>query len=324
MLSAPVNPLLFGEAMVQANFADSLMDCVRRKQSQLVVGLDPRLDRLPAQLWPPDAEHTAAAAAEAILVFNGAVLDAVAEHVVAVKCQAAFYEEFGSEGMRAYAATLRAARDRQLIAIGDVKRNDIASTAAAYASGHLGSVGGSGAPPSDFVADAVTVNPYLGSDGVMPFVEAAAANGRGVFALVKTSNPSSVEIQNLESGGRPVYVHVGELVEEWGRPYRGQCGYSLLGAVVAATFPGDLATLRKLMPGTLFLVPGLGAQGGRVGDVAGAFDARGLGAVVNSSRDIIFAWERAPYNQEFGEARWQEAIETAAADIRARLWAATH
>jgi orotidine-5'-phosphate decarboxylase len=310
--------------MVKANFADVLMDCARRKQSQLVVGLDPRLDRLPVELRPPDGARTSAAAARAIVTFNCAAMDAVADHAVAVKCQVAFYEELGCEGMRAYAATLQAARDRQLIVIGDVKRGDIASTAAAYASGHLGPAGRDAAPSSDFIADAITVNPYLGSDGVMPFVEAAAANGRGVFALVKTSNPSSVEIQNLESGGLPVYVHVGELVEGWGRPYCGQCGYSLLGAVVAATFPGDLARLRKLMPGTPFLVPGLGAQGARVGDVVGAFDGHGLGAIVNSSRDIIFAWERPPYDEEYGEARWQEAIEAAASDLRARLWAATH
>jgi orotidine-5'-phosphate decarboxylase len=310
--------------MPERNFADVLMDAVCRKESQLVVGLDPRLDRLPAELRPNETLPAAAVGAGAIAAFNRAVVDAVAAYAVAVKCQIAFYEQFGCEGMKAYAATLQYARDRGLIVIGDIKRGDIASTAAAYATAHLGPVGPGSAASSDFTADAVTINPYLGSDGVMPFVEAAAANGRGVFALVKTSNPSSVEIQNLAGDGGPVYEQVGALVEGWGRPYRGESGYSLLGAVVGATFPGDLVRLRKLMPGTPFLVPGVGAQGGRVADVAGAFDARGLGAIANSSRDIIFAWDRAPYREEYGPARWREAVGAAASDLREQLWRATH
>jgi orotidine-5'-phosphate decarboxylase len=310
--------------MADRNFADTLFQRACLKQSQLVVGLDPRFERLPQGLRPRGVAPTAADAARAIEAFNRAVVDAVFSHAVAVKCQVAFYEEFGCAGMQAYAATIRYARDKGLLVIGDVKRNDIASTASAYAAAHLGH--GDGSPPwaEDFIVDAVTVNPYVGSDGMRPFLEAAAANGRGVFALVKTSNPSSVEVQDLDSGGAPLYERVAALVEQWGRAYCGECGYSLLGAVVGATFPADLVRLRGLMPGAPFLIPGLGAQGGRVEDVAGAFDSRGLGAVVSSSRDVIFAWERSPYREEFGQARWQDAVAAAAADMQRALWRATH
>jgi len=309
--------------MVSRNFADVVTQRILSKRSQLVVGLDPRTDRLPEELLrEPCAD--ARAAADAVVAFNRCVMDAVGPHAVGVKCQVAFYEELGCAGMEAYAATLRYARDRGLIAIGDVKRSDIASTASAYAAAHLGHPDGSSPRAGDFIVDAVTVNPYLGSDGVRPFIEAAAANGKGAFVLVKTSNPSSAEVQDLDAGGAPLYERVAALVEQWGRPYCGECGYSLLGAVVGATFPKELVKLRALMPSTLFLVPGLGAQGGRVQDVRGAFAPEGLGAIVNSSRDVIFAWERSPYREEFGLARWQDAVAAAAADVQQELWRVTH
>jgi len=309
--------------MEPGNFADALIEAVRRKQSQVVVGLDPRLERLPAELRPRvDDRASPAAAADAITAFNRAVVDAVAEHAVAVKPQIAFYEQWGCEGMRAYADSLSYARERGLLVIGDVKRSDIASTAEAYAAAHLGSPDASAAP--DFVADAVTVNPYLGSDGVQPFLAAAAAQGRGVFVLVKTSNPSSAELQDLDCGGLPLYERVAGLVAQWGEAWRGERGYSLLGAVVGATYPGELGRLRALMPHAPFLVPGFGAQGGGVEDVLGAFDERGEGAIVNSSRGIIFAWQREPYASSHGEERWRDAVRTAAADMQERLWRATH
>jgi len=307
--------------MSQPNFADVLMELVRRKRTQVVVGLDPRPARMPGELVGSSdgaEELTAHEAAEAFIAFGRAVVDAVAEHAVAVKCQVAFYERYGCEGMRAYADVLRYARRQGLITIGDVKRNDIAETAAAYADAHLGERGG------DFVADAITINPYLGSDAVRPFLEAAAAAGRGVFALVKTSNPSSREIQDVDVGGVPLYEHVAALVEEWGQAYRGRSGYSALGAVVGATFPDELARLRHLMPNTPLLVPGFGAQGAGVADVTGAFDAAGAGAVVNSSRALIYAWERPPYKDRYGPHRWREAIRAAVADMRRELWDATH
>ncbi|MFO7956829.1 MAG: orotidine-5'-phosphate decarboxylase [Candidatus Brocadiia bacterium] len=261
--------------------------------------------------------------ADAVLAFNRAVVDAVAEHAVAVKPQVAFYERLGCDGMRAYAETIRYARDRDLLVIGDVKRNDIASTAAAYAAAHLGGTGDGQPAADDFHADAITINPYLGADGVRPFLEAASAAGRGLFVLVKTSNPSSVDMQDLDTGGASVYERVADLVEQWGEPFRGDSGYSLLGAVVGATFPGELAALRERMPHTPFLVPGFGAQGGGVEDVVPAFDVNGTGAVVNSSRGIIFAWERSPYEEEFGDTLWGDAIAAAAADMRRDLWSAT-
>ncbi|MFO8008118.1 MAG: orotidine-5'-phosphate decarboxylase [Candidatus Brocadiia bacterium] len=313
--------------MKERHFADRLMAEIERKRSQVVVGLDPRVDRLPAEVREPayrDHGETASGAAEAMVAFNRAVVQAVAEHAVAVKPQVAFYERFGVEGMRAYAATVRAAREAGLIVIADVKRNDIASTAAAYAAAHLGGAG-EGVPHSDdFVVDALTVNPYLGSDGVEPFLQAAAQHGGGIFALVKTSNPSSADIQDVDCGGGPLYARVAQLVEQWGAAHRGASGYSLLGAVVGATYPEELLALRQAMPHAPLLVPGFGAQGGGVADVVGAFDEDGLGAVVNSSRGIIFAWQRAPYESEYGEARWRDAVGAAAADMRRSLWDATH
>ncbi|MHC5034831.1 MAG: orotidine-5'-phosphate decarboxylase [Planctomycetota bacterium] len=310
--------------MPRGNFADVLMGTIRQKRSQVVVGLDPWIQRLPADLAPPENASSPRVIADAILAFNRAVLDAVAEHAAAAKCQVAFYEQFGCEGMAAYAATLQHARDKGLIVIGDIKRSDIATTAAAYAAAHLGPADATTPSAGDFVADAVTINPYLGSDSVRPFLEAAFANRRGLFALVKTSNRSSVEIQDLDCGGVPLYERVAELVEEWGEAFRGRSGYSALGAVVGATFPDELVRLRALMRSAPFLIPGFGAQGAGVDEVKGAFDVEGEGAIVNSSRGIIFAWERMPYSEEYGEARWQDAVAAAAADMRKELWQATH
>jgi len=304
--------------MPERHFADALLEACRRKRSQVVVGLDPRLDRLPAELREGDA---APGPAERILAFNRNVIDAVAESAAAVKCQIAFYEQLGCAGMAAYAETIRHAKNCDLIVIADAKRGDIASTASAYAAAHLGGHDGG---VDDFVADALTVNPYLGSDGVRPFVNAAVTTGRGLFVLVKTSNPSSTELQDLDCGGRPLYEHVASLVSAWGAPHKGEGGYSPVGAVVGATFPEELARLRALMPHTPLLVPGFGAQGGGVQDVLPAFDERGEGAVVNSSRGIIFAWHRAPYAERFGEKGWRDAVRAAAADMRDQLWQGTH
>ncbi len=309
------------------HFADRLMRAVSAKSSQVVVGLDPRLERMPQEVTQRAFRahgRTPRGAAAAIVEFNRAVLDAVEPHAVAVKPQIAFYECYGVEGMRAYAETIAAARDRCLIVIGDVKRNDIASTAQAYASAHLGADNQHPMHASDFLADAITINPYLGADGVLPFLEAAGRRGKGVFALVKTSNPSSVEVQDVRCEGRPLYERVAALTARWGGAYRGDCGYSFLGAVVGATFPEQLRRLRALMPHAPLLVPGFGAQGAGAEDVAPAFDSQGLGAVVNSSRGIIFAWQRAPYDEQFGGDHWRRAVGAAAADMREQLWHVTH
>ncbi len=308
------------------HFGDRLMDRVATRQSQVVVGLDPRLELMPTEVFAGrdrPADISPRAAAHAIRNFNRAVIDAVADHAVAVKPQVAFYERFGVEGMRAYASTIRYAREKDILVIADVKRNDIGSTARAYADAHLGPVDEE-PTADDFVADAVTVNAYLGGDGVEPFLSAGARNGGGVFALVKTSNPSSGEIQDAICEGVPLHERMAALVNRWGAQHRGRSGYSLLGAVVGATYPEKLARLRELMPDAPLLVPGYGAQGGGVEDVLAAFHEGGLGAVVNSSRGVIFAWTRQPYSDEYGPSRWREAVWAAAADMRRELWEATH
>jgi len=285
------------------NFADRLFAAVDRKGSCVVVGLDPRVEALPPDLRERAAESLEAAA-EAVLEFNRGVLDAVTPHVVAAKVQSAFYEALGWPGVRCYQQTIRAARERGLLTIADVKRGDIGSTAEAYARAHL----------DHFGADAVTLNPYLGSDAIAPFLD-RTSRGKGIFVLVRTSNPSSAELQDLDAEGVPLHERVAALVREWGSARRGRQGYSAVGAVVAATYPAVAARLRELMPGVPFLVPGYGAQGATAEDCRPCFDGRGRGAVVNSSRGIIFAYAR-----EAGRpGAWQEAVERAARRMKESL-----
>jgi orotidine-5'-phosphate decarboxylase len=242
------------------------------------------------------------------------VIDAVAPLVPAVKPQMAFFEQLGPHGMAALAQVVCYARDKQLLVILDGKRNDIGSTAQAYAEAYL-----SGTESGVWGADALTVSPYLGDDSLTPFVDVARRNGAGVFVLVKTSNPGGKLFQDLNVGGRPLYRQIGDYVERLAVETQGGCGYGLVGAVVGATYPEQANELREAMPHTWFLVPGFGSQGGTARDVAGAFDTQGLGAIVNNSRGIIFAHERREYAERFGEARWQEAIEAATRDMIAQL-----
>jgi orotidine-5'-phosphate decarboxylase len=313
--------------MPAEHFADRLFARADALSSQIIVGLDPRWDRLPEALRTAAIERhgvTAQAAADAFEAFNRSVIDAIADVAVAVKPQVAFYEQYGCAGMAAYSATIRYARERGLLVVADVKRNDIASTAAAYATAHLGGAPADVPASDDFVVDALTINSYLGSDGVAPFLDAGVPLGRGAFALVKTSNPSSGELQDVDSGGMSVYERMAMLVRRWGESCVGHSGYSALGAVVGATYPEELSRLRALMPQTPFLVPGYGAQGGGVADVIGGFDKDGCGALINASRSVIFAWKQSPWSEEFGEARWQESIAAAAESMRADIWDATH
>jgi orotidine-5'-phosphate decarboxylase len=233
------------------------------------------------------------------------VIDVVAPLVAAVKPQAAFFEQLGPQGMNVLAEVIAYAQQHDLLVIFDGKRNDIGSTAAAYAEGILGR------SKSAWGADALTVSPYLGDDGLKPFVDVAVARSAGVFVLVKTSNPGGRMIQDLVADGRPLYQHVAEYVEAIAVQTAGTCGYGAVGAVVGATYPEQLAQLRRLMPHTWFLVPGYGSQGGTARDVAAAFDQRGSGAIVNNSRGIIFAYRDRPYAEQFGSGRWQEAVEAA-------------
>ncbi len=252
--------------------------------------------------------------ARALGLFSGELLEVVGSLVPVVKFQAAFYERYGPEGYAALSTAAKKAQEMGLIVILDAKRNDIGSTAEAYAQAYLGGdtpdgQGGEGRE-SAWGADSLTINAYLGRDGVEPFLRVAREHGRGVFVLVRTSNPSAGEFQDLIAAGRPLYRHVAERVVEWAAPDRGESGYSLTGAVVGATYPEQLAELREAMPGVIFLVPGYGAQGGTATDVAPAFDEQGLGAVVNSSRGITFAFEKPEYRDRFG-GDWQRAVEEA-------------
>lgn len=294
-------------------FPDRLIAAVRRCRNPVLVGLDPRADSLPRGLQVACADDLAALA-EAYRVFCCGVIDVVASLVPIVKPQAAFFEELGPPGLRALADVIGYARDRGLLVLLDGKRNDIGSTAEAYARGYLG------APPaSPWGADALTVSPYLGDDSLAPFVQVARERAAGVFVLVKTSNPGGKLFQDLVADGRPLYQHVADLVERLAEQTLGKSPYGAVGAVTGATYPQQLPELRSLMPHAWFLVPGYGAQGATARDVAGAFDADGLGAIVNSSRAIIFAHARKEYRERYGDARWQEAVQAATSDMIAEL-----
>ncbi|HEX2279958.1 MAG TPA: orotidine-5'-phosphate decarboxylase [Candidatus Tectomicrobia bacterium] len=302
-------------------FPDRLIKAIDCKGNPVVVGIDPRLDLLPARLVQTYfARHgqTHEAASMAIRDYNLRLLDGIAPHVPAVKIQVAFYEAFGPSGMRVFADTLSAARQRGLVVIADVKRGDIEMTAQAYAAAYLASSLPSVPLGPGFDADAITVNPYVGGDGVLPFVNAAKTAGKGLFILVKTSNPTSGDIQNLLVDGRPLYERLAELVQQWGQGTEGVTGYQAVGAVVGATYPAEAARLRGLMPHTYFLVPGYGAQGAGAADVQACFNADGYGAIINSSRAIMYAY-RQPAYRAFGEERYPEASRAAILAMREEL-----
>jgi len=287
------------------HFADRLAAAVRRRGTPVLVGLDPRWESLPAGIRPP-AGSSLESVSQAYIEFCRGVIDVVAPLVAVVKPQAAFFEELGPAGTVALAEVIRYARERELLVVLDGKRNDIGTTAAAYASGYLGA--GTASP---WGADALTVSPYLGDDSLTPFVDVARDRGAGIFVLVKTSNPGGKAFQDLEAGGRKIYEHVAAHVEELAAATVGECGYGAVGAVVGATYPRQLAELRAVMPHAWFLVPGFGAQGGAAQDTIAAFDDRGLGAIINNSRGIIFAHAAPAYRERFGDARWQDAVEAA-------------
>jgi len=274
---------------------DVLQEKILALKNPTVVGLDPRLEYIPSFIrarWTKALGTTLNAAAEAVFEFNCGLMDALAGLVPAVKPQSAFYERFGVPGISALEKTLRYARDKGFYVIGDMKRGDIGSTAQAYADAYLGTVPVEGEEFEPFPCDALTVNAYLGSDGIRPFLEICSRRGKAIFVLVKTSNPSSGELQDLMIDGRPVYETVCRLTESLGLGQEGKHGFSPVGAVAGATYPEQLQRLREQFPNTFFLVPGYGAQGGTAKDVSHAFSAGGRGAVVNSSRGILCAWQK--------------------------------
>jgi orotidine-5'-phosphate decarboxylase len=303
------------------HFADRLIRAIRGAQTPAMVGIDPRPERLPspwneAHRWR-DAEH----AGITLMEYGRELVDVVAGKVAVVKPQSAFFEAYGPHGSHALHAVCRHAHEAGLLVILDGKRNDIGSTAEAYAQAYVGQSWMGRDRAAVWPIDALTVNPYLGSDGIFPFLDAAEGQGRGVFALVRTSNPSAGEIQDLMVHSSPLYRHVAQLVTVWGSD-RGEFGYSRLGAVVGATHPEALAELRAEMPGILFLVPGYGAQGGSAADVAPAFLPDGLGAIVNSSRGITEAHLRGEF-QARARGDWQRAVEFAIEEMIAALAADT-
>lgn len=292
---------------------DRLIEGIVKLQNPTVAGLDPKLDYIPNFIKEKafaQYGETLDGAAAALLEFNKGLIDALCGIVPAVKPQCAYYEMYGWQGVKALYDTIRYAKEKGMFVITDGKRNDIGTTMQAYAVAHLGKVTVGGASFAPFGGDSLTVNPYLGSDGIKPLLDICKEEDKGMFVLVKTSNPSSGELQNqIFEGGETLYGTVGQLCEEWGESLPGKYGYSGVGAVVGATYPEQLAELRENLARTFFLVPGYGAQGGGAKDVAPAFDSNGLGAVINASRSILCAWQKTNVpEQDYAKAAAQEAI----------------
>lgn len=295
---------------------NKLVSKIQKQNAPIVVGLDPMMKFVPKHLQDAAFEQygeTLEGAAEAIWQFNKAIIDNIYDIVPAVKPQIAMYEQFGIEGLKAFKKTVDYCHEKDMMVIGDVKRGDIGSTSEAYAVAHLGKVTVGSNKISAFDEDFATVNPYLGSDGINPFTKVCKEEKKGIFILVKTSNPSSGEFQDKLIDGKPLYEHVGAKVDEWGRECMGD-DYSYVGAVVGATYPEMGAALRKIMPKAYILVPGYGAQGGKGSDLVNFFNKDGLGAIVNSSRGIIAAYAKDEY-AKFGEKNFAEASRQAAIDM---------
>ena len=303
---------------------NQLVANIKKTGAPIVVGLDPMLNYIPEQVQKKAfAEYgeTLEGAAEAIWQFNKEIVDKTYDLIPAVKPQIAMYEQFGLPGLAAFKKTVDYCKEKGLVVIGDIKRGDIGSTSAAYAVGHIGKVKVGSKTYAPFDEDFVTVNPYLGSDGVNPFLDVCKEEKKGIFVLVKTSKPSSGEFQDQKIDGRPLYELVGEKVAAWGSEVMGD-EYSYVGAVVGATYPEMGKVLRKVMPKAYILVPGYGAQGGKGKDLVHFFNEDGLGAIVNSSRGIIAAYKQEQYAkfgaENFGDAS-RAAVETMIADIKGAL-----
>ena len=292
---------------------DRLIENIIEKQNPTVAGLDPKLDYVPASVRDAcfaQYGKTLEGAAAALLAFNKAIIDQICDIVPAVKPQAAYYEMYGWQGVRALAETIAYAQQKGMFVMTDGKRNDIGTTMEAYATAHLGTTDVAGEAIDAFGADALTVNGYLGTDGIRPLVKICQEKDKGIFVLVKTSNPSSGELQDLKlTNGASVYEQMGRMCEQWGEALPGKYGYSGVGAVVGATYPEQLKEMREKAPHTFFLVPGYGAQGGGAQDAKNAFDKNGLGAIINSSRGIMCAWKKQGLTEDdFAVAARNEAL----------------
>ena len=296
---------------------NKLVAQIKKTNAPIVVGLDPTLKMIPEHIQKKAFEEYGAnleGAGEAVWQFNKAIIDATYDLIPAVKPQIAMYEQFGIPGMIAFKKTVDYCKQKGLVVIGDIKRGDIGSTSEAYAVGHLGKVSIAGNSFYGFDEDFVTVNPYLGSDGVNPFLKVCKEENKGMFILVKTSNPSSGEFQDQMIGEKTLYEMVGEKVAQWGEDCMGD-DYSYIGAVVGATYPEVGKIMRKVMPKSYILVPGYGAQGGKGKDLAHFFNEDGLGAIINSSRGIIAAYQQEAY-AKFGAENFADASRQAVIDMR--------
>lgn len=298
---------------------DRLIENIIKMQNPTVAGLDPKLDYVPASIKEKcfaKYGNTLDGAAAALFEFNKALIDSLCDIVPAVKPQAAYYEMYGWQGVKALCDTISYAKSKGMFIITDGKRNDIGTTMEAYAAAHLGETAVNGESIEAFGADALTVNGYLGTDGIKPLLNICKEKDKGIFVLVKTSNPSSGELQDMKlETNESVYEHMGKMCEGWGKELIGKYGYSAVGAVVGATYPEQLKELREKLPHTFFLVPGYGAQGGGAEDVKNAFDQRGLGAIINSSRGIMCAWK----NQNLAEDDFAIAARNEAVRMRDEL-----
>ncbi len=300
---------------------NKLVDKITKTNAPIVVGLDPMMKFIPEHIKAAafkEYGETLAGAGEAIWQYNKAIVDATYDLIPAVKPQIAMYEQFGIEGLIAFKKTVDYCKSKDLVIIGDVKRGDIGSTSEAYAVGHLGKVTVGSNQYYGFDEDFATVNPYLGSDGIKPFINVCKEENKGLFILAKTSNPSSGEFQDKLVDGKPLYEIVAEKIAEWGADHVGSCGYSYIGAVVGATYPEMGKALRKVMPKNYILVPGYGAQGGKGKDLVHFFNEDGLGAIINSSRGIIAAYQQEAY-AKFGAENFAEASRQAVLDMQADI-----
>lgn len=301
------------------NMMDKLINKIQEMQNPTVIGLDPRYEMIP-EFIKNKYEKNLEGVAEAILEFNKKIIDAVYDIIPAVKPQIAFYEMYGLEGMKVFEKTCKYAKEKGMIVIADIKRGDIGTTAKAYSNAFLGKTLIGDKEESIYDVDFVTLNPYMGIDAIKPFIDDCKKYNKGVFILVKTSNPSSGDIQDLQlESGEKVYTKVVKLVEEWGKDLVGEYGYSSISAVVGATYPKQLEELRKEAPHTFFLIPGYGAQGGKAEDILLGFDKNGIGGIVNSSRGLMCAYKSERWSSKDTEMQFAEATRAEALRMKGEL-----
>ena len=301
------------------NAIDNLIDKIKEKNNPTVIGLDPRYEMIPkciTQKYAPTLEG----ASKAIIEFNKRLIDATYDIIPAVKPQIAFYEMFGIEGMKAFKETCEYAKQKGMLVIADIKRGDIGSTAEGYSNAFLGKTKIGSKEESIFDVEFVTLNPYMGIDSIKPFIEDCKKYNKGIFVLIKTSNPSSGDIQDVKmENGEELYTKVAKLVENWGEELRGEYGYSSVGGVVGATYPEQIESLRKIAPHTFFLIPGYGAQGGKANDIAKAFDNNGIGGIINNSRGLMCAYKSDLWKNKYTEEEFEKATRAEALRMKGDL-----